>query len=101
MTVTDNRKKSSEKRAVWLRNYQRARGGRWLALPSSIPTNTRNYLSRRGYLMRLRERRGWTLVGALVLTLVFTYTHLEKTTHLDPSKQTQMSRTKATMEGEE
>jgi hypothetical protein len=48
--------------------------------------------------MRLMERRGWILVALPLLTLVFTYLHIDKTVHIDLSKPTQMSRTKATWE---
>jgi hypothetical protein len=48
--------------------------------------------------MRLMERRGWILVALPLLTLVFTYLHIDQVTHLDPKKPTQISRTKATME---
>jgi len=48
--------------------------------------------------MRLKERRGWILVALPVMTLVFTYLHIDKTVHIDLGKPTQMSRTKATWE---
>jgi hypothetical protein len=48
--------------------------------------------------MRLMERRGWTLLALPIIVLVFLLVQIDTTTHLDPSKPTEISRTKATME---
>jgi len=48
--------------------------------------------------MRLMARRGWTLLALPIIALVFLLTQMDTTTHLDPSKPTEMSRTKATWE---
>jgi hypothetical protein len=48
--------------------------------------------------MRLMERRGWILVALPILTLIFTYLHIDKTVHIDLSKPSQITRAKATME---
>ena len=44
MNTTDNRKKSSEKRAVWLRNYQRARGRALVRLAQQYPDQYKELL---------------------------------------------------------
>jgi hypothetical protein len=67
-------------------------------LLSNTPTNSRKSWKKKGYLMRLKERRGWILVALPVMTLVFTYLHIDRTVHIDLGKPTQMSRTKATWE---
>jgi hypothetical protein len=48
--------------------------------------------------MRLMERRGWILLVLLVMTLAFTYLHIDKTVHINLSKPSQIVRAKATME---
>jgi hypothetical protein len=48
--------------------------------------------------MRVWQKRGWTLLALPVLALVLVFLQIETTTHLDPSKQTEMNRTKATWE---
>ena len=44
MTVTDNRRRTSEKRAVWLRNYQRARGRALARLAQQYPDQYKELL---------------------------------------------------------
>ena len=44
MTTVDNRKRNSEKRAVWLRNYQRARGRALARLAQQYPDQYKELL---------------------------------------------------------
>jgi hypothetical protein len=46
--------------------------------------------------MRLMARRGWTLLALPIIAMAFLLIQMDTTTHLDPSKPTEMSRTKAT-----
>jgi hypothetical protein len=46
--------------------------------------------------MRLMERRGWTLLALPIMVLVFLLAQIDTTTHLSPSKPTEIQRTKAT-----
>jgi hypothetical protein len=48
--------------------------------------------------MRVWQKRGWTLLALPVLALVLVFLQIETTTHLDPSKPTEINRTKATWE---
>lgn len=44
MTTTDNRRRNSEKRAVWLRNYQRARSRALVRLAQQYPDQYKDLL---------------------------------------------------------
>jgi hypothetical protein len=97
MNTIDKRKEKAEKRAVWLRNYQRARGRALTRLAQQYPDQYKDILEQERLSDEANGKTWLDITGGLpIMVLVFLLAQIDTTTHLSPSKPTEIQRTKAT-----
>lgn len=87
MTIVDNRRKNSEKRAVWLRNYQRARGRALVRLAQQYPDQYKELLEQE----RLSDEakgKTWLDISGRTRADARIHLHTSGTNNTSRSKQT-------------